>query len=164
LAIQIQLRHDSASDWTSADPTLADGEIGIETDTQKIKLGNGIDAWTALPYSGGFNAQNLKGLSMTSPGSTEDIVLFYTDAALEITKVIIAPVGGGSIDWNILSSATRSGAGTNLFTADEVNSATETFIAFDNENVVADRFLRFIISAKTGTVSDLHLSIFYKLT
>lgn len=164
MAVQLQLRNDTAANWTAENPTLAEGEIGIETDTNKIKIGTGLAAWTALPYSGGFNAQNLKSLYIVAPLSTEDIVLFYTDAALEVTKVIMAPTGGGSIDWNILSSATRAGAGTDLFTADEVNSATETFTAFDNEAIAADRFVRFIISAKSGTVNDVHITLFYTLT
>ena len=50
MAIQIQNRRDSAADWTSADPTLAEGEIGIETDTGKMKIGDGVTAWTALDY------------------------------------------------------------------------------------------------------------------
>lgn len=48
--VQILLRHDTASNWTSANPTLAAGEVGIETDTHKIKVGDGITAWTDLAY------------------------------------------------------------------------------------------------------------------
>ncbi|KKL17479.1 hypothetical protein LCGC14_2485140, partial [marine sediment metagenome] len=50
MAIQIQLRRDSAADWTSNNPTLASGEIGEETDTGKFKIGDGATAWTALDY------------------------------------------------------------------------------------------------------------------
>lgn len=51
----IQLRRDTAANWTSVDPTLADGEMGIETDTLKQKIGDGSTAWTGLSYlaSGG---------------------------------------------------------------------------------------------------------------
>jgi hypothetical protein len=47
---QIQLRKGTAAAWTSADPTLALGEIGYETDTGKQKVGDGVKAWTALDY------------------------------------------------------------------------------------------------------------------
>jgi hypothetical protein len=50
--VRIQLRRDTAADWTSANPVLAPGEIGLETDTDQIKIGNGDDAWTALSYGG----------------------------------------------------------------------------------------------------------------
>jgi len=46
----IQLRRDTAANWTTNDPTLADGEQGLETDTTKIKYGNGTDNWNALAY------------------------------------------------------------------------------------------------------------------
>jgi hypothetical protein len=50
MIIQTKLRRDAAADWTSQDPTLAQGEIGIETDTFKFKIGNGSTAWTSLSY------------------------------------------------------------------------------------------------------------------
>lgn len=46
----IQLRKDSAANWVDANPVLADGEIGYEKDTRRFKVGNGINAWTSLPY------------------------------------------------------------------------------------------------------------------
>jgi hypothetical protein len=46
----IQLRGGTASAWTTANPTLAQKEMGIETDTNKIKLGDGVTAWTGLGY------------------------------------------------------------------------------------------------------------------
>ena len=48
--IRIQVRRGTASQWTSTNPTLAAGEIGLETDTNKIKFGTGSAAWTALSY------------------------------------------------------------------------------------------------------------------
>ena len=48
---QIQIRRGTAAQWTSANPTLAAGEFGYETDTNKAKIGNGSSAWTALSYA-----------------------------------------------------------------------------------------------------------------
>jgi len=50
VATQIQLRRDTAANWTSTDPTLAQGELGYETDTGRFKLGDGSTAWTSLAY------------------------------------------------------------------------------------------------------------------
>lgn len=47
---QIQVRRGTAAQWTSANPTLAAGELGFETDTNKIKCGNGATAWNSLAY------------------------------------------------------------------------------------------------------------------
>ncbi|MGD0336720.1 MAG: hypothetical protein ABSB18_06435 [Candidatus Omnitrophota bacterium] len=49
-AQKIQFRRDVAATWTSVNPTLASGEIGLETDTGKFKMGDGTTAWTSLAY------------------------------------------------------------------------------------------------------------------
>jgi hypothetical protein len=50
MADMIQIRRDTASNWTSANPILAQGEMGAETDTSKIKIGDGTTAWASLGY------------------------------------------------------------------------------------------------------------------
>ena len=50
--IQLQFRRDTAANWTLHNPTLAAGELGIETDTSQFKIGNGTLAWSALSYGG----------------------------------------------------------------------------------------------------------------
>jgi len=51
MAIIIQLRRDTAANWTSNNPTPASGEFCIETDTDFYKIGDGATAWTSLGYS-----------------------------------------------------------------------------------------------------------------
>ena len=46
----MQQRRGTAAQWTTANPILAAGEIGFETDTSKFKMGNGTSAWSALQY------------------------------------------------------------------------------------------------------------------
>lgn len=48
---QIQVRRDTASNWTSTNSILAQGEIGFETDTGKFKIGDGTTAWSSLTYA-----------------------------------------------------------------------------------------------------------------
>ena len=48
---RLQNRRDTAANWTSNNPTLAAGEIGLETDTSKFKMGDGSTAWTSLAYA-----------------------------------------------------------------------------------------------------------------
>lgn len=50
MANKIQLRRDTAANWTAFNPVLADGEIGIETDTFFMKFGDGIAPWNERPY------------------------------------------------------------------------------------------------------------------
>ena len=48
MAVRIQLRRDTAANWTSNNPVLRQGEIGIETDTYQMKVGNGTSTWTQI--------------------------------------------------------------------------------------------------------------------
>lgn len=50
MTTRIQLRRGTAAQWIDADPVLALGEAGIETDTQLWKVGDGTTIWTELPY------------------------------------------------------------------------------------------------------------------
>jgi hypothetical protein len=49
--VRLQLRRGEASEWVSANPTLAPGEIGIETDTNTFKFGDGSTPWNSLSYA-----------------------------------------------------------------------------------------------------------------
>ena len=49
--VRLQLRRGTADDWFDANPTLAAGEIGIETDTNTFKFGDGNTAWNSLAYA-----------------------------------------------------------------------------------------------------------------
>ena len=61
LNIRIQLRNDTAENWTTKNPVLLQGEMGVEFDTGKIKIGNGTDHWTTLKYSG-VDEDTIKGI------------------------------------------------------------------------------------------------------
>lgn len=51
--VKIQIRNDTAQAWAAANPVLSDGEPGAESNTGRLKIGNGIDRWLDLPYVGG---------------------------------------------------------------------------------------------------------------
>ena len=53
LKTTILLRNDKARAWSSVNPTLSKGEIGVETDTNKMKIGDGSTQWNSLKYFGG---------------------------------------------------------------------------------------------------------------
>jgi hypothetical protein len=50
---RLQLRRDTAANWTSTNPILLAGEMGVETDTGRFKIGTGSSAWNLLSYSSG---------------------------------------------------------------------------------------------------------------
>lgn len=48
--VLIQHKTGTAAQWTSANPTLAKGEIGFETDSNRLKIGDGVTSWNNLSY------------------------------------------------------------------------------------------------------------------
>ena len=50
MANRIQLRRGGAQEWANENPTLAQGELGIELDTNRFKIGDGVRGWNTLPY------------------------------------------------------------------------------------------------------------------
>ncbi len=50
MANRIQLRRGGAQEWANSNPTLAQGELGIELDTGRFKIGDGVTSWNTLRY------------------------------------------------------------------------------------------------------------------
>ena len=50
--VTILIRNDTAANWTAANPVLSKGEFGVEIDTKKFKIGDGVTTWSQLVYSG----------------------------------------------------------------------------------------------------------------
>ena len=51
MPVQIQMRRGTTSQWSTANPTLAGGEVGVDTTLTKFKVGNGSTAWNSLGYA-----------------------------------------------------------------------------------------------------------------
>lgn len=114
---QIQLRRDTTINWGANNPILAQGELGIETDTNKIKIGDGTTAWSSLSYFSGASQATLQisggGTGQTDAQSAIDAITQVATATNEyvLTKdtasghaVYKAPQGGylsesGSLDY-----------------------------------------------------------------
>jgi len=93
MPVQIQLRNGTAAQWTAANPTLAAGEVGIESDTKKQKFGDGTTAWNSLGYVGGGSVTSValsapaflsvSGSPVTSSGT---LALSYSGTALPVAN------------------------------------------------------------------------------
>jgi hypothetical protein len=79
---QIQVRRGTASQWTSTNPTLAAGEWGFETDTGKVKIGNGSTAWTSLAYQGAGDIEGITAGTGISGGGTSGTVTVSIDTSV----------------------------------------------------------------------------------
>jgi hypothetical protein len=99
MATRMQQRRGTAAQWTAANPILAAGEIGFETDTSKFKMGNGSSNWASLQYFA--NAAELTNIIDGAPdllntlnelaaamGDNPDFLTLY--ATIELTEEAIA--------------------------------------------------------------------------
>jgi hypothetical protein len=71
MANKIQLRRDTAANWTTANPVLGQGEPGAEIDTGRLKIGDGVKTWTALPDISDSHLQFLQAGTDAKPRSIE---------------------------------------------------------------------------------------------
>ena len=73
LNTRIQLRNDTAENWTTQNPILLKGEMGVEIDTGKTKIGNGTDHWKTLKYSG-VDEDTIKGIIDNNRSAFTEVV------------------------------------------------------------------------------------------
>lgn len=86
---RIRLRRDTAANWTTNNPTLGLAEPGYETDTGRIKIGDGATAWTGLAYrfeTGGGGGYTY---ATTAVG--------YTETATSGEKIVAVTASGQTI-------------------------------------------------------------------
>jgi hypothetical protein len=113
MAVQILFRRGTSAEWTSANPALGSGEPGIETNTGKIKVGDGTTLWNALPYAAGLESlrlQDLSDVASTAPSTGQ--VLKWNGTAWAPAADATGSGGDGNTTYTI-SAETVSG-GVNL--------------------------------------------------
>ena len=124
MASIIQIRRDTASDWTSANPTLAQGELALETDTLKLKAGDGTTAWTSLAYytlgTAGFLAST--GGALTGALTTNSTIDGRDVAADGVLATNAMPKSGGAFSGAVTTNSTFDGV--DIATRDGVLTST----------------------------------------
>ena len=126
MAIQIQLRRDTDANWTSNNPTLAEGEAGYATDTYEFKVGDGSTPWNSLPgfttTSGITNHGELDGLA------EDDHTQYHTDArgdARYYTQSQVDTISGSlssEIDSDITTHASSADHDGRYYTETELDN------------------------------------------
>ena len=142
MADLIQIRRDTASNWTSANTVLAQGELGAETDTSKIKIGNGSTVWNSLGYlidAGGYitatSTTTLTNKTLTSPvlGGTTTTAsgnLVVSPA----TQIVEVKGDGSSVEGQIKLNCHANSHGQTLKAQPHSVNATNTMLLPEGAN------------------------------
>ena len=112
MAVQIQIRRDLAANWVSANPILVEGEPGFETNTGKIKYGDGTTAWNSLAYSAAFQLspylQVANAVSTFQTKSVERAALANTNTFIA-TKVNTTTFNSALANTNLAITNVKTG-------------------------------------------------------
>jgi len=130
MATIIQLRRDTASNWTTNNPTLAQGEIGVELVSNKFKIGDGTSTWTGLSYFTGTTLGANVATFLATPTSANLIAavtdetgtgsLVFSNSPTLVTPLLGTPASGN------LSNCTFPVASTTVSGAVKVDGTTVT--------------------------------------
>ena len=99
IATTIVLRNDTAENWTTKNPILKEGEIGVENGANKFKIGDGVKHWSELNYAGGDDAKNF--IVIPTDGTENDIqaivrVIGSTEVHTGDTAIVKRGIGDGT--------------------------------------------------------------------
>jgi hypothetical protein len=149
MASIIQLRGGTAAAWTSANPILAQNEFGVETDTNRMKRGDGATAWTSLAY---FETGEV---TLSGAQTFTNKVITYADNTL--TGVLPTSAIGSTVQAYDADTAKLDVAQT--FTAAQTMTALkETKVAMGAHNIdlSAGNYFTYTLSgAQTLTISNV---------
>lgn len=112
----------TSAQWSNANPVLMSGEMGVESDTQKYKIGDGVTKWSNLPYVSGVTVDEVLNATSLNPVANKTV---YAALQEKVTAEEIADTYAKKSDVSALLStklgvtatayaATRDGAGNNI--------------------------------------------------
>ena len=163
MAIQIQLRRGDAADWTSTNPILAEGEVGVEIDTLKLKVGNGTDNWNTLPYFGSAGTVTSVGAltlgtsgtdlsSTVANGTTTPVITLNVPTASASNRGVLS-----SADWTTFNNK-GNGTVTSVTGTSPVNSSGGATPAIslasgygDTLNPYASKTANYVLASPDGS-------------
>jgi Major tropism determinant N-terminal domain len=149
----IQIRRGTAAQWTAANPVLAPGEIGLETDTFEFKFGDGVKAWSALSYYvSDLVTHTHVATDISDSTAVGRSVLKAADAAAARTAI-----GAGTSSLAIGTTSTTAKAGNWFPSFAEVTGTLSTAqlppLAIVQPTAVASQAAMLALTAQRGDVA-----------
>ena len=145
----IQLRRDTASNWTSSNPTLAQGELGIETDTNMFKVGDGSTAWTSLDYSSlSATTANVFTAAQRGAVTTDNDLSFDMDAS---NNFKCTPTANGTLTFTNITAGQSGNIILDNSGAYVISAASTTYISATDLALISSAGVYFISYYSDGT-------------
>lgn len=176
----IRLRRDVAADWASVNPVLGVGEAGVETDTRRIKIGDGSTAWNSLLYLAGNIepewCMQRADRTLTSTTAEQKIFSASTNGALTLAagtyefwcRLLITGMSGtsGNFAFSLVGAGTATLAANEiLYSAHGVDLTTATNAGAQVGSMTnQDDSVASVINAAVGTQAAVTLGGVFTLS
>ena len=158
MATRMQQRRGTAAQWASADPILAAGEIGFETNTGKFKMGNGSSAWTALSYfadASDFDTSAIESTIDSKVATAVDTLVAGAPAALNTLNELAAAIDNNSTFATAITTALSTKATLTQVNTHEALTTGVHGIA-DTAALATKTYADDAVSAHAGDSTNVH--------
>ena len=122
----------------------------------------GLDVNHKVPATNLPEAVTSKSITVEWPTNSEVIPWFFTSTAIQVLKIVATVLGDSpSITWSLRYGPAISG-GTEMKINGVATTSNDVVISLNNSSIDANSFIWLTTTAKSGSVTSLHLTLIYK--
>lgn len=147
LDVKIQIRNDTKNNWTTQNPVLLKGEMGVETDTRKFKFGDGVSDWKTLEYASATGAI-IMNKAPTPTDSGYDVGAMWVDTAANKAYLLFNNTTNQAVWRQLVTPDDLSDLGAGDMLKSQFANNPKAEQGYVNAAIVADT-----ANATTGTLT-----------
>lgn len=147
LDVKIQIRNDTKNNWTTQNPVLLKGEMGVETDTRKFKFGDGVSDWKTLEYASATGAI-IMNKAPTPTDSGYDVGAMWVDTAANKAYLLFNNTTNQAVWKQLVTPDDLSDLGAGDMLKSQFANNPKAEQGYVNAAIVADT-----ANATTGTLT-----------
>ena len=147
LDVKIQIRNDTKNNWTTQNPVLLKGEMGVETDTRKFKFGDGVSDWKTLEYASATGAI-IMNKAPTPTDSGYDVGAVWIDTAANKAYLLFNNTTNQAVWKQLVTPDDLSDLGAGDMLKSQFANNPKAERGYVNAAIVADT-----ANATTGTLT-----------
>lgn len=147
LDVKIQIRNDTKNNWTTQNPVLLKGEMGVETDTRKFKFGDGVSDWKTLEYASATGAI-IMNKAPTPADSGYDVGAMWVDTAANKAYLLFNNTTNQAVWKQLVTPDDLSDLGAGDMLKSQFANNPKAEQGYVNAAIVADT-----ANATTGTLT-----------